>query len=225
MSLVFDTLGPLEVRRSGRVLPVGPPQRRRLLIRLLIADGAPVARDDLLHDLWRGEPPGGAVASVHAHVSRLREVLGAEGIARDAAGYRLLSAAGARSSVRYEISWKTARKLYAVGETAAARGVIEAGLAGWRGAAYADAAAWPFARAAAARLEEIRTAGAELHVRILLAAGETALAVEAARRLVVAHPVRETAGELLIESLSRAGMPMAALDQRNRMRARLADLR
>lgn len=53
-------LGPLEVRRDGVAVDLGPLKQRALLIRLLVAAGQVVSADRLIDDLWGTEaPPGG----------------------------------------------------------------------------------------------------------------------------------------------------------------------
>ncbi|BCY11914.1 hypothetical protein L3i22_070020 [Actinoplanes sp. L3-i22] len=222
-ALTFDALGPLEVRRSGTPVVLGPPQRRLLLLRLLVAGRAPVGRDALLDELWGGEPPAGATSSLHAHISRLRSLLVADTpmIVRDGAGYALLAEPAMLTTARFQGAVDRARELFADGHAAAARGRIEPALELWRGRAYAEVAAYPFARAAAARLEETRAEAAELHVAILLAAGDIRASTVAARDLTLTHPLRESAWELLMRALYRAGRPAEALHQYGRLRARL----
>ncbi len=77
-SLDFAVLGPLVVRRAGAVLDMGRRRQRLLLIRLLLAEGHTVAPETLCEELWpqpSGREPGGAMASLHAHVSKVRAIL------------------------------------------------------------------------------------------------------------------------------------------------------
>ncbi|WP_436531099.1 AfsR/SARP family transcriptional regulator [Actinoplanes sp. HUAS TT8] len=223
-AVLFDALGPLEVRRLGKPVALGPPQRRLLLLRLLVAERAPVARDVMLDELWGGRPPTGGVSSLHAHISRLRALLpDGPPIVRDGAGYALLAEPAMLTTVRFERAVDRARTLFAAGHAAVARTRLEPALKTWRGRAYAEAATFPFARAAAARLEECRAAAAELHVAILLAAGDFTAATIAARDLTVTHPLRESAWELLMRALYQAGRPAEALAQYGRLRTRLID--
>ncbi|WP_203897656.1 AfsR/SARP family transcriptional regulator [Virgisporangium aliadipatigenens] len=227
-SLLFDPLGPLEVWRDGRCVDLGPPQRRLLLLRLLLAERRPVPFDRLHEDLWAGRPPPGAAASVHAHVSRLRAALEPAGSAsrvlvRDRCGYALLADASAVTSARFETSVERTRRLLAAGRAGAARREIERAMRWWRGPALADAADAPFARAAAVRLDEARLAGHELRVAVLLADGDAAGAVTAARALIVAQPLRESAWLLLIRALYLSGRPAEALREYERIRAALAE--
>ncbi|WFE27083.1 BTAD domain-containing putative transcriptional regulator [Solwaraspora sp. WMMD791] len=227
-SLIFDVLGPLEVRRFGQSVPLGPPQRRRLLLRLLVAGPAPVQRSQLIEDIWGDRPTPGNLSSLHAHVSRLRSAL-EPGVRRPAvlvregSGYLLHVDPSMLSSVRFEESIRRTRRLLAIGRSEAARAEVEAAMSWWRGAALADVADAPFARGLAGRLEEARLSAEEMRIATLLAVGDCATATASARALVDGHPLRESAWELLIKSLYRSGRAAEALQQYDRIRAALVD--
>jgi DNA-binding SARP family transcriptional activator len=68
----FRILGPLEAVDAGKALPLGSRKQRALLALLLLAEGEVVSRDRLIEELWRGDPPAMAEASLLAYVSRLR---------------------------------------------------------------------------------------------------------------------------------------------------------
>jgi DNA-binding SARP family transcriptional activator len=73
----YRILGPLEVSTDGRVIEVGGPKLRALLVILLLRANQSVPRDVLVHDLWGEQPPAGAQGSLDVYVSRLRKALGA----------------------------------------------------------------------------------------------------------------------------------------------------
>jgi DNA-binding SARP family transcriptional activator len=82
-------LGPLEVQRLGRPVPVPDGKASELLVRLALEPGAPVSAERLLDDLW-----GGAVGArrntLQSKVSRLRRALGnPDVIASRLGGYAL----------------------------------------------------------------------------------------------------------------------------------------
>jgi DNA-binding SARP family transcriptional activator len=68
-------LGPFEVERErgGNVL-LGGPRQRAVLALLLSTRGDVVSADRMVEDLWRGEAPPRATASLQAYVSNLRRV-------------------------------------------------------------------------------------------------------------------------------------------------------
>src|ERR671916_1337957 len=87
----FRVLGPVEAQAEGRPLALAGARQRALLAVLLLREGEPVSRERLIADLWGERPPGGAVKTVQAVVSRLRRALGGEAarLVSSAAGYRL----------------------------------------------------------------------------------------------------------------------------------------
>src|SRR6185312_7646083 len=68
-------LGPVEAVVGGRLVDLGPPKQRALLVFLVTRVGQPVAVDVLLEELWAGSPPPAAMTSLLTYVSNLRRVL------------------------------------------------------------------------------------------------------------------------------------------------------
>ncbi|MGW3150958.1 AfsR/SARP family transcriptional regulator [Streptomyces sp. NPDC001177] len=227
----ISLLGPVTATRDGIPLDLGPRQRRILLIRLLIAQGHPVALDSLCDDLWTGNPPPAAISAVHAHISRLRRVLEPRTTGRTAhriltstpGGYALLIPDQARDTVRFEKSLTHTRRLLETGQTTTARTVIERALDSWHGPALADAADHPFAVREITRLRENRLLAHELHITTLLMDGAYGHAVSAAHDLVADDPLRETAWHLLMRALYLHGRPAQAVQQYNKARQVLHD--
>jgi DNA-binding SARP family transcriptional activator len=98
----FGLLGSLVVRDDDGVeLAVGGPLPRALLAILLLAESRTVPVETLLDQLWDGEPPGAAQATLQSTISRLRRVLEPSRAAgtpwqllrSEAGGYRLAVAA------------------------------------------------------------------------------------------------------------------------------------
>ena len=71
-------LGPLEVAIDGNGVDLGKGGRRTVLAALLLAEGAPVATDDLISDIWGDQTPSNARTMVYGYVSKLRRILGSE---------------------------------------------------------------------------------------------------------------------------------------------------
>src|SRR5690348_5002807 len=71
----FGILGPLEVSRSGRAVPLGGPRQRAVLALLLLEANRVVSLDRLAEDVWGGHPPGGWVTTVQIYLSHLRQAL------------------------------------------------------------------------------------------------------------------------------------------------------
>src|SRR5438067_12810529 len=75
MALTFQLLGPIDAHRNGQSLPLSGPRRRALLARLLVARGQLLTADQLVDDVWDGQPSAAARATLQSHISQLRKVL------------------------------------------------------------------------------------------------------------------------------------------------------
>src|SRR5581483_11119228 len=87
--LEFRILGPLDVLRDGRSVPLGGPKQRAALTILVLAANRVVPVERLADDLYAGASPVTAVTQVQKQVSELRKLLGAETIETRAPGYVL----------------------------------------------------------------------------------------------------------------------------------------
>ena len=81
----FGILGPLEVSRAGRSVPLGGPRQRAVLALLLLEANRVVSMDRLAEDIWAGQPPEGWATTVQTYVFHLRRALEPDR-ARGAAG-------------------------------------------------------------------------------------------------------------------------------------------
>ncbi|MFI0237617.1 AfsR/SARP family transcriptional regulator [Streptomyces sp. NPDC016845] len=233
--LDFGLLGPLVVRRAGAVLDPGRRRQRLLLICLLLADGRAVPPQTLTDELWPQQPgqnPGGATASLHAHVSKVRAVLEPQHLRRQGAfevlvteplGYALRVPPESRDTVRFEQALAQAHRFMDLGRPE--RAVEEAGkaLGMWRGSAFADAAHHLFAVHETARLEELRQTTREIRTTALLLQGRITEALNAAQAMTTEHPLRETGWALLLRALYLAGRHPEALQRYTDLRRHLAD--
>src|SRR5437764_1233832 len=75
VGLEWRALGPVEAIVDGRLVNLGPPMQRMLFGLLLSRVDRPVALDALVEQLWSGDPPPAAMASLWTYVSNLRRVL------------------------------------------------------------------------------------------------------------------------------------------------------
>ncbi|MEJ3746352.1 BTAD domain-containing putative transcriptional regulator [Actinomycetes bacterium KLBMP 9797] len=71
----FRVLGPVEVEAGGRLLDIGPRQRRIVLAALAVDAGTPVHIDTLAERVWGSAAPDAPRSALYAHVTRLRRVL------------------------------------------------------------------------------------------------------------------------------------------------------
>src|SRR5919198_4218425 len=86
----FVVLGPVEVRRDGRELPLGGPKQRALLAVLLLNANEVVSRDRLIDALWGDEPPDTARNTIQVYVSQLRKLLPPDTLGTAPPGYKLV---------------------------------------------------------------------------------------------------------------------------------------
>src|SRR5690606_38979957 len=144
--------------------------QRALLTRLAMAPGRVVPATELVAAVWEDRPPDRATHALQVHVWRLRALLGpaAGALVTRAPGYLLDVPPEAVDAERFERDVRLA----AGAEPAVAVDLLDRALRRWRGPAYAEFADG-FARAAAVRLDELRTVARERYAAALLACGAT----------------------------------------------------
>ncbi|MFI7450425.1 BTAD domain-containing putative transcriptional regulator [Nonomuraea sp. NPDC049714] len=219
----FGVLGPLRVwTAEGEDVAIGEAKVRVLLADLLAHAGHPVPVHRLVRDLWGEELPANPSAALHTKVSRLRGSLGAAGLAgpvvKQPGGYQLRAEAEAVDAGRFEALAGRARR--SEDPSVRARLFGEA-LALWRGPAFDGFAEEPFARSAAARLEEERLLVLEERALARLALGEHAEVAAELAGLVTRHPLRERLHGVRMRALYAAGRQSEALAGYQELRDRL----
>jgi DNA-binding SARP family transcriptional activator len=191
----------------------------------------PVAVDAVIEDLWSGDPPAAAMASVRAYVSNLRRVLEpdrpprapATVLCTRAPGY-LLDSQGVDFDVHQFTDYAAAgRAALSHADPARAVGEFDAALGLWRGRAYADVCDAAWAAPEVARLEESRLSVFEARCAAQLQLGGHHGAVAELEMHVRTHPLREHGCELLALALYRAGRQAEALEVLRVTRARLTE--
>ncbi len=225
-ALQFGILGPVEVLRGGRPVPLGGPLERALLGVLLVRAGSSVSSEELVELLWPQGPPPTASATLRSHVSRLRRRLHPDAppgsrhsvLHRVAGGYRLTPELDAVDSHRFDRLIRDGQEALADGEPRIAALHLRSALALWRGQPFGDLRYEPFAASEAERLEERRAAAMELLAAAEIRLGHSTEAVALLQALVGADPFREAAWALLIEALYRLGRRAEALREYARAR-------
>ncbi len=224
----FRLLGPLEVgSRSGAPVRLGGVRPRRLLAALLINRGAVSSVDQLIDAVWADEPPNGAAVTLRSYVAQVRRLLaeadcGAELTSRGG-GYVLTVAATDLDSERFERLVAQGRRAAAQGDHGAAADLFTDALDLWRGDVLADLTDADFARAHAARLDDLRLAAWEGEYTARLADGDARRILPDLAELAVRYPLYEPFTVLLARAQYRAGRPTDALDTVTAYRARLRD--
>jgi predicted ATPase/DNA-binding SARP family transcriptional activator len=227
--LEFGILGPLEVRRNGRVVPLHGRKQRALLALLLLHANEVVARERLIDELWSDQPPETATNTLQVHVSQLRKALAGDGV--DAAatlatrppGYVLSVAAEQVDAYRFERQVAAAAEARRRGGSSAASALYAEALAAWRGPALADLASEPFVAPDVARLEELRLGATEERIECELELGHHAEVVPEIEALVEQHPLRERLRLQLMLALYRSDRQADALAAYHDARTKLDD--
>jgi len=220
-TLDIRLLGPITAERDGEPVSLGGPRQRAVLARLALVVGHVVTVDRLVDDVWAGDPPATAVNTLQSYVSLLRRALGdAQALRREGPGYVLAIERDALDAARFEDRVAEAR---ALGTSAAALDVLDAGLSEWRGPVMADVADEEWARSAAVRWEELRLAALEARFDVLLATGRHGEAVAELDRALDEHPLREGFARRLMIALYRSDRQADALRTFSRTRGVLAE--
>ena len=213
------------------MVDLGTPKQRALLALLVSRVGQPVTVDVMLEALWAGHPPPSARTSLHAYVANLRRVLEPDRARRSRAtvlcthgqGYllnsRMVQVDVHRFCERATAGWHA----WGRGDRRQALSEFEAGLALWRGEAYAEVANYTHVVPEVERLEELRLSLVEGRCAALLATGAHEVAVAELEAFMQAHPLREYGCELLSLALYRAGRQADALAVLRTNQKRLAE--
>ncbi|MGW7079099.1 BTAD domain-containing putative transcriptional regulator [Streptomyces sp. NPDC054866] len=227
----ISLLGPVTVTVTGThtaddATPValGGVRLRMLLARLAVEGGRPVSVDALVDGLWGEHPPADAGNALQALVSRLRKALrGAGTVDSVAGGYRVAVNADDVDAHRFEELAGRGRRELAAGRPEEAASTLGDALALWRGAALADVLDAPFARPAAARLDDLRAAAAEDRFDAELRNGRYADIIADLEMAGAERPLSERVAALRMRALSAAGRNADALAVYEEMRGRLDD--
>jgi DNA-binding SARP family transcriptional activator len=219
----FRILGPLEVWDEGGEVSLGGRKPRGLLAVLLLHPNEVVPANRLIDELWGEDSPERAAAALRVNVSRLRKALPQDVLTTRSPGYVMRVQPDELDLHRFERLVDEGRSLLARGLAADASERLRDALSLWRGPALADFAYESFARAAIARLEEIRLAAVELRIDADLALGRHDELVGELEGLIAEHPFRERPRGYLMTALYRSGRQAEALDAYQDARRALVD--
>jgi DNA-binding SARP family transcriptional activator len=230
-AIEFRVLGPLEVRRDDRQIPLGGPKQRALLALLLLQANEALSAERLIDRLWGERPPATAAKALQVYVSQLRKLLepertsGSPGrlLVSTASGYTLRLEDEQLDLRRFLRLRKQGQQALTERRAAEAARLLGDALALWRGAALADVADEPFAQLEAARLEGLRLAALEERIEADLQLGRHAELVGELEALVAEHPLRESFRGRLMLALYRSGRQAEALEAYQRMRRTLVE--
>lgn len=229
--LRFRDLGPLEVEEAGSVRPVGGSRLEAALALLLIHEGHPVGPDALSDAMWGDDGVKRSATTLDSHIWRLRRLLEPDRapggpptiLVREPGGYRLVVRTDRIDSVRFAALAGEAGELLATGQADRALRCTERAAGLWRGRPYGAAADTPWARAAVARLEEIRGRLRETRVGALLGVGSVDRALAELEVALAEEPLRERLWAYRMVAYRDGGRRPEALATYARARALLVD--
>jgi DNA-binding SARP family transcriptional activator len=211
----FAVLGPLEVTARGQPLTLAGARTRAVLAVLLLHANLVVSADQLIDELWPGQPADRATGSLQVRLSELRKAFRSAGeadrLATRPPGYLLRVAPAELDARRFGQLAAEGDAALAVGDAATAAQRFDQALGLWRGPALGDFEGVPTARAEAGRLEELRLAVRESRAEALLAGGRHRDLVAELEALTAAYPLRERFWSQRMLALYRSGRQADAL--------------
>ena len=220
--LEIRLLGPVETLVAGAPVALGGPRQQTLLSLLALRPGHVVPADELVEEVWAGDPPDGADTTLRSYVSRLRRSLdGIAGIERTDRGYVLDAPHASVDALEFERLIRAGAQLLARGSARRARADFGDALKLWRGRPFGEVGAEGALRVAADRLEELHLLGLEQRIEADLALGRSAELVDELEAVVREHPFRERLWRHLMLALYRSGRQADALAAYHRARAGL----
>lgn len=206
-------LGPIEVRHDGSPVLLRGAKQRELLVLLAIRANHPVGAEQLIDELWEGDPPPSASTALRVHINRLRQILELDRSPHSPSarlpagphGYLLRVEPDELDAQRFERLVAFARDANANGDPACAVPHLTDAFDLWRGKAYADARDLSAVRSEVARLEELRAVAFEELADARLALVEHPLVVDVLTAAVREFPLRERLTGQLMLALYRCG--------------------
>lgn len=225
----FAVLGEVRAWRGDTPLDLGPPQRRAVLVALLLREGKAVTAAELVEGIWGDDPVLRAVPALRTHVAKLRRELEPERTMRGPSsllvsvgdGYALRVPAGC-TDIDTVVDRVTAAGQLRDDDPVKARDTLEAALAQWQGAPLSGLPG-PYAERQRARLEQWRLAILEDRLSLDIETGRSADAVTELGPLIDEHPLRERFRALLMTALYHCGRQADALEEYGRARRALVE--
>lgn len=206
-------LGPLEVRRDGRLVELPSGLLRALLAILALSADRPVAVDALAERLWADTAPREPRKVLHTYVSRLRAHLGADLIETVGNGYRL----------RLDRRRVDALRLRDLVRATDDRDALAEALDLWRDRPFQGLGSPWLVDVEADRLTGIYLDASERRIELDLANGDQAGLVDELHGLTDRYPLRESLWALRMRTLHGLGRTAEAIELYGKVRALLAE--
>ena len=210
----FGVLGPIVVRGHDGVFPIPHGKQRAILAVLLLRSGKIVAADDMMDLIWDGYPPPSARPTLHNHIKRLRQALGAEGHTRIRTylpGYLIHTAPAELDLTRFDLLCAAGREAAARGDWERSATQLGAALSLWRDQPLLDVPSLRLAMSEVPPLLERRAQALEDRIDADLHLGRHRQVIPELQELVSREPLRERICVQLMLALYRAGRQGEAL--------------
>ncbi len=212
-------LGPTEVRHDGSPLALRGAKPRQLLVLLAIRANRPVPTEQLIEELWEGDPPPSAPTALRVHFGRLRGVLEPDRgpstpstrLPAGPHGYLLRLEPDELDTERFERKVLAARRANGNGDPARAIPHLTEALDLWRGPALMDVRDLSAGRSEVVRLDELHAGAFEELADARLALGEHTLVIDVLAAAINEFPLTETLTARLMVALYRSGRAADAL--------------
>lgn len=210
---------------DGAEVTLGGRLQRAVLARVLVSRDTMVTADQIVTAVWGHQAGRSTAGTVHAHVSRVRRLLGENAIPRRSGGYVLDRSVVTVDADLFTAEVDAGRRALARNDGSAAAAVLEAALDRWQDPqAFGGVTDLPFLAAEITRLQELRVTAAEMLADIRYQLGGADEVIELLEELAVRDPLRESLAVRLVRSLYAAGRQADALAAYDRCRRALADL-
>ncbi len=230
-SLDIRVLGQVSLSVDGAPNEVSGVKPRSVLALLVMNRGRAVTVDSLSEQVWDGNPPASARASLQVFVSGLRKALRGPGAGSGLDGLLVTSGSTYRLDLepeqsdigRFDSARRRGAELAAAGRYDQASLAFASALSEFRGDAVADLRGLQFADNFAIGMAEERAAVQSAMYDAEIAAGRAASVIGELRRLVSEHPLQEPLWGQLITALYVTGRQADALEAARDLRRTLAD--
>ncbi|MFG6195092.1 BTAD domain-containing putative transcriptional regulator [Nonomuraea sp. JJY05] len=209
----YRVLGPVDLWRDGRSVPIVGLKQRTLLAAMVLKGNQVMSHDRLMAALWGTEIPASGRKLLHNHLWSLRRLLSTPAhLSGTPAGYRLSIPPGGSDLDVFTAATRAARTSLAAGDALQAAGQFREALALWRGPALAGTRDELMLTEGAA-LEELRIAALADRIEADLSLGYHADLISELRHLVTEYPLQEHLRGQLMTALHRSGRTAEALEE------------
>ena len=224
--MFFRVLGPIEVTDEAVDRTPSAPKLREVLAILVLHANRLVRTNEFIDELWRGNPPVSAAATLQTYIYKLRKL----GPFHDGNGYLVTKPGGYQVNIPADqIDLHVFERLLRRAEDTMdsdpqqASDVLTEALDLWRGPTLADVEMGEALTAYAHLLEEQRLRAVQLRVEADLKLGRHAELVSKLRELTAIHMFHEGFHANLMLALYRSGRCFEALEVYRRLRENMID--